>query len=314
MLSQRDGRIDMTEEVMGYGKPLTLGHKWLDELWDGTVYIQEKIDGSQFSFTVTDDDVLLCRSHNQQIYTLEEASMFQPAVDMALVLQSKGVLTKGYIYRCEFLRKPKHNKLAYERTPEGFLILFDVDMGNQDYMRPKELKAEAQKIGLEVVPMLAKTVGGVPDLALLDGLLDKDSILGGCKIEGIVLKNYDKISLSDSKVLMGKYVSADFKEKMKQDKSVKKSTLERIIFQLKTDARWDKAIQHLEEQGELEREPRDIGKLVREIQEDTFEEEGEWIRDTLYESFKKDIERGIVGGFAEYYKRRLAEEAMSDGK
>jgi hypothetical protein len=301
----------MESELKGYGKPLTLGHKWLDSLWDGTVYIQEKIDGSQFSFTVTEEDVLLCRSHNQQIYTLEEAGMFQPAVDTALVLQSKGVLTKGYIYRCEFLSKPKQNKLAYERTPEGFIILFDVDMGDQDYMRPKELKAEAQKIGLEVVPMLAKTVGGMPDLSLLDGLLDKDSILGGCKVEGIVLKNYDKLNPEDSKVLMGKYVSADFKEKMKQDKSVKKSTLERIILQLRTEARWDKAIQHMTEQGELEREPRDIGKLIKAIQEDTFEEEGEWIRDTLYASFKKDIERGVVGGFAEYYKQKLAEEAMS---
>ena len=36
---------------------------------------------------------------------------------------------------------------------------------------------------------------------------------------------------------------------------------------LRTEARWRKAVQHLREEGRLERSPKDIGALLVELQE-----------------------------------------------
>jgi ATP-dependent helicase/DNAse subunit B len=68
-----------------------------------------------------------------------------------------------------------------------------------------------------------------------------------------------------------------------------------------------KAIQHLKEKGELEFTPRDIGKLIKEIQDDITEEEKENILNFLWNEFGKELLRNAVKGFPEFYKRYLAE-------
>jgi hypothetical protein len=42
--------------LRSYSSPFNLGHKALEDLFDGTVTVQEKIDGSQFSFGVFNGD------------------------------------------------------------------------------------------------------------------------------------------------------------------------------------------------------------------------------------------------------------------
>jgi len=46
-------------------------------LFDGEVTIEEKVDGSQFSFGLIDGE-LQCRSHNQQLVIDEPEKMFAP--------------------------------------------------------------------------------------------------------------------------------------------------------------------------------------------------------------------------------------------
>ena len=76
----------------------------------------------------------------------------------------------------------------------------------------------------------------------------------------------------------------------------------------KTEARWEKALIHLKEKGELENSVRDIGKLIKEVQKDIKEEESEYIKNHLYKIFIKDILQTAIRGLPEWYKNQLLEK------
>ncbi len=296
------------QAIRSYSKPLSVPHKFLDGLWDGVVYAQEKVDGSQISFGII-DGILEGRSRKQALL-MEDTNdtMFREGVLSILSIQRW--LEPGSTYRGEYLSKPKHNSLSYGRVPIGNIVLYDVDMGNQDYMRPKIFEGHAARIGLECVPLLAN-FASKPTLSELDALLDHDSILGGCKIEGIVLKNYSQID-EKGKVLMGKHVSPAFKEKhsgdWKKRHPSQNDIVDRLIEEYATEARWDKAIHHLTEQGELEGSMRDTPLLLAEINRDVLEECEDEIREKLFKLAWKKISRGLTRGFPEHYKAKLKED------
>jgi len=301
--------------LRSYSSPYALGHKATESLWDGTVWVQEKIDGSQFSFGRY-GDVLHCRSRKQDLsHTVDDpegAGMFRLAVETAVRLQCH--LPDGWTYRGEFLQRPKHNTLAYDRTPLGHVILFDVDRGDQDYMLPPRARREARRLGLEFAPVcgMYRAKQSLDDLRKL---LDTISILGKQAVEGIVLKNYGQFDHSQKKVLMAKLVSADFQEVHGKDWKKRNPSKNDIILSLierfGTEVRWRKAVQHLAEAGMLEHTPRDIGMLIREVPDDILaEHEGE-IRDALFAAFVKDLRRGWTRGMPEWYKRELAEGVLA---
>lgn len=298
----------MTLTLHSYPKVLAIGHKYLESLFDNPVVIEEKVDGSQFSFGVI-EGTLYCRSRNQNIVLESPEKMFTKAVDTARSIQH--LLTDGYIYRCEYLGTPKHNTLAYDRVPEGYLVLFDVEIAEQNYLTPAQKVSEAGRLGLEPVPVIH--FGLVEDPDTLKDLLNRVSVLGGQEIEGIVVKNYDQFG-SDGKFLVGKYVSERFKEVHKGDwrkrNPASKDILGRLITTYRTPARWEKAIQHLREAGTLQDAPQDIGPLMKEIQVDFLEEEEASVKDDLFNYYKKGLLRGITSGFPEWYKERLLEKAF----
>lgn len=303
------------KRIRAYSSPLNLGHKHLENLFDGPVVIQEKVDGSQLSFGVQDGE-LFCRSRRQMI-DLEAPGMFAAGVDTVKQLFQNNWLVEGHTYRAEYLSKPKHNTLPYERVPKGNIILFDIDQGYEDYMVPGYVRVAAEFLGLEYVP----TWGLFPaDDALtieqIKAWAGEDSILGGPR-EGIVIKNYTQLG-ADHKTLMGKYVNETFKESHTSDWRKRNPTRGDMIAGLvetyKTDARWEKAIQHLREQGELQEAPQDIGPLLREIQTDVQNECGDEIKELLFKHFWKDISRQITAGFPEWYKNRLMEVVLNDNE
>ncbi len=286
--------------IKGYSSPKAFGHRLVEEILDGEVVIQEKIDGSQISFGVY-DDVLCVRSRNQQL-DLEDAGMFQCGADYLQTV--KGKLVEGWTYRGEYLSKPKHNTLCYRRSPYGFVVLFDIDMGDTNYTTQKDVAVNAKILGMDYAPVLWEGNGEYVTPALLKSLLEKDSILGGVKIEGVVIKNYDKY-IRD-KVMMAKYVSADFREKHGKDwKQRNPGSIEYVVGRFNKEAIFSKAVQHLEEAGELAHEPKDIGKLMKELNQDIEREHGEEIKEMLYKKERGKILKGITRGFPEWYKEKL---------
>jgi len=291
--------------INSYSEVMALGHRYLDNLFDG------EVDGSAFSMQVVDGK-LYCRSKGKQIGDENGVDkMFDKAIATAEKLKDK--LRNNWIYRCEYLSKPKHNTICYSRTPIDNLIVYDIDTGNQCYLCPVDKKTECQRIGLECVPWLTSGTGfGLDEFKVL---LDIDSVLGGSKIEGVVIKNYDRFG-KDKKALMGKYVSEEFKEKHGVEwKSNNKTSVDTITLlgqELRTDARWDKAVQHLKEQGLLANEPKDIGLLVKEVPADIEKEEIDYIKDKLYQWAWPQIKRIVVAGLPEYYKEKLANSQFKE--
>jgi len=185
------------------------------------------------------------------------------------------------------------------------LIVFDIDRGNQCYLSPEEKAVEASRIGLEVVPVLFKgKIGGVEEFK---DFLARESILGGTKIEGVVIKNYNRFT-PDKKTLMAKYVSEEFKESHKKEWNLKdpaKSVEDLLIQELRTEARWQKSVQHLKELGLLTNTPKDIGILIKAIAEDIETEESDYVKERLYKAYWPKIRRALTYGFPEWYKEQL---------
>ena len=302
-----------TEETIGtswhsYPSVYNLGHEAIAALFDGSVVVQEKIDGSQFSFGRFGDE-LRFKSKEAIIQETQPPKMFKAAVDY--VISIKDQLHDGWTYRGEVLNKPKHNGLKYGRIPKHNIILFDINIREETYIDSFYLSDEALRLDLEVVPTLVATKNITVSLDDLNGWLELESILGETKIEGVVIKNYSRFG-PRKKVLMGKYVSEKFKEihasEWKTNNPGSKDIVQTLILRLKTEARWSKAIQHLREKDLLVNELKDIGPLIHEVQDDIEKEEAERIATALYQWALPQIKRGSVRGLPEWYKQELAKQ------
>lgn len=289
-----------------YPSLFNLGHKAIQFLLDVPVIVEEKIDGSQISFGVGTDGELRIRSRGAQIYLDAPNAMFAKAVEVIRPLASR--LTPGSTFRGEYLAKPKHNTLAYNRTPKNYIIIFDIERTHGDFLGPVEKAATAEALGFETVPHLFQ--GKVNSADELRAFLERESILGGQKIEGVVIKpaSYDLYG-TDKHVLMGKFVSEAFKEihggEWRKSNPTSGDVLQEIIAKFTTPSRWNKAVQHLKEAGQLEDSPRDIGKLIKEVPMDVLKECREEIAAELWAAFWPKIQRGLTAGLPQWYKEEL---------
>ena len=295
-------------QINSYPSIYAIGHKAISNIFSSPVVVEEKVDGSQISFGVIDGELFI-RSKRARIYTENPEGMFKKAVEYIVSIQDN--LVPGWSYRGEYLQKPKHNALKYNRVPTNNIMIFDIDNGFQEYIMPWQKIDEASKIGLECVPLLLWSVIEKPE-KLFD-LLERESVLGGTKIEGVVVKNYN-IFTQEKKIAIGKYVSEAFKEvasdQWKKANPGHNDIINALIESYATEARWQKAVQHLRDDGTLLGEPKDIGPLMRELQIDVEKECEDEIKDILYKQFRKQILRGVGRGFPEWYKKQLAEGAF----
>lgn len=293
--------------ISSYPSIYALGHRAIVDIFASPVVIEEKIDGSQFSMSRT-AGALSCRSKGKDIVIEAPEKMFAKAIETASQLD----LHDGWTYRCEYLQSPKHNTLTYARTPAKHLIVFDICTGPETYLRPDAKRAECDRIGLECVPCFYDGSHGVSK-GIAEELLQKDSILGGCKIEGFVVKNYNLFT-AEKKIAIAKYVSEAFKEKhtleWKSANPTKTDVIQNLITELKTEARYNKAIQHLRDNGAITDTLKDIGPLMKELNCDTEKEECDYIKEKLFAHFWPQIRRGITAGVPEFYKAKLAEKSL----
>lgn len=293
--------------ISSYGSIYTLGHYAVADILTGDVEITEKVDGSQISFGIIDGE-LKARSKGQELYFGAGNSMFNLALEQIKALES--ALVAGWIYRGEYLMKPKHNTLAYERVPTNNIIIYDIERGagTENYLRFRERYEETQRIGLEMCPVFWN--GSGVDLERIKNFLNQDSVLGGVKVEGVVVKNYSMFT-EDKKIAKAKFVSSEFQEKHQKEWKVgnpgRQDIIDQLISELKTEARWAKSVQHLKEDGKLEGSPRDIGMLIKEAQRDILEEEADYIKEALFKHFSGQIVRGATAGLPQWYKEKIAE-------
>lgn len=296
-------------QINNFPKIFTVTSRYLKNLLKGKVEITEKVDGSQFCFGVNKKGEVVMRSKGKELFYEDHAKMFELAVKWVKANQKKILaLGKNRTYYCEFLNKPKHNVLTYSRPPENNIILFGVMIEDDFISDHKTLSSVGASLGLETVPLLYH--GLVKDIAGLTKYLDKVSVLGKEKIEGIVVKNYNEVCVLGSRIVpaFGKLVRDEFKERHLKDKGDGRwgnNKLMLFIESFKSEARWQKAVQHLRDNDQLVDEPKDIGILLKELERDLLEEETENIKQRLFKLFKDRIVRKAKAGFPEWYKKSL---------
>lgn len=299
-------------KIPSYGKIYAVGHAALGEgFFDQELRVEEKLDGSQFSFGVVDGE-LATRSNRVEFDPHAPPNLFAMACDTVIKLFQDGLLPEGIAFRGECITSPRHNVLTYDRIPKGGVILFDAfGISSQGLLDRTELEAWAKKLDLEVVPWLATIQN--PTFDQLLEIIDNESCLGGPNMEGMVLKPVVTQWGRDGKPLNGKYVSEKFKEKHEKESygPAKKTDLVLKLAEMyAVEARWHKAVQHLREEDLLENSPRDIGKLIPEVIRDTFEECEEEMKQIMFNHFKKDLTRTLTRGLPEWYKEYIAKEQI----
>jgi hypothetical protein len=304
--------------IGSYPKVWNLGHRAIEGILDDYVSVQEKVDGSQISFARIDDR-LYVRSKGgvlvdgaREVERLQVDGMFQAGVQQ--IAERFGLLPEGYVFRGEYLNRPKHNTLKYDRVPEGNIAIFDVQDAEGTFL-PNYIMAEfASVVGLERVPLLHREIK-VGGLSVVQQMLERESFLGGTPIEGIVLKAHDRLNHFGDP-MFGKYVSEAFKETHRGDWKTRNPSradvVTSIIDQYRNAMRWEKAVQHLRDDGRLTGDVVDIGPLMKAVTEDVEEECAADIKDLLWRHFRKDILRGVQGGLPQWYKDRLAGASFDD--
>lgn len=304
-------------------KVYNLGHRNLERLYQdtgGVMIVQEKIDGSQFSWMWDEDGKLYARSKRTVLVdagvALEESGLFWPSVSH-LLAQDAG--PPGIVFRGEAVAKPRHNTMTYERTPNGHTVLYGIDNPSDnpsDY--ENALRFWAAEFGIEATREFMLTTTKVLSIDDMYAWIDElRSILGG-PVEGVVIKNYRQFDpMTGNKPLMAKIVRPEFKEKhtrqFKSDNPSAADVIESIIESLNTEARFEKAVQHLRDAGELEASPRDIGALMKEVKSDTLEEERDWIIEQLVNYAMPKITRRLGRGLPEWFKDKLARGEIETG-
>jgi len=291
--------------IPSYPKIYNFGHLYVSEILKKPLLIEEKCDGSQGSVAIIEGE-LVFRSKGAIIQREIPPKIFAGFVDA--MCDREHMLTPGWIYRGEVFQSPKHNAIAYSRIPKDHFVIFDIMVGDENYLPYEEKVKEAQRLGLEIVPKIYEGIVESSDFIL--NLLERESFLGGSKIEGVVCKAYGTFGI-DGKTLMAKYVNEAFKEVNRKNWKSSNPTNNDIILKLaemyRTEARWRKAVIHLKESGELENSPRDIGKLMKLCNLDILEEEEANIKEVLWDWAKGHVTRRATHGLAEWYKKLLLE-------
>lgn len=310
-----------------YPSIFTMGHRAIKDLLNYEVNVEEKVDGSQFSFGLVEaspvdpvhltymgqDYALKIRSKGCVMNIDAPEKMFALAAEtVKKIVTSKG-LTPGWTYRGEYLARPKHNSLAYDRVPKDYIIIFDINTGNQEYLSYEDKRTESERLGLECVPRLY--TGRVESVDQFRRFFSTVSVLGGQAIEGVVIKpkNYDLFG-TDKKLLLGKFVSEAFKEVHRKSWGETNPTQKDIITRLgdeyRTPARWNKARQHLREAGLLVNDVKDIGPLIKEVPEDVLKECQDEIKEKLFKYAWPHIRRTLTAGLPEWYKDELLKQSF----
>jgi hypothetical protein len=295
-----------------YPKILHIGDKPIADLYEGDVEITEKIDGSQFGFGLVDGE-LVCRSKGKEQELDNPDELFAEGVAYVKSIQDR--LPPDIFFYGEYLSKPRHSTLAYDRIPQNHIALFGALKSDKTLYDFDSLKSFASAFDVDTVPLI---YSGKSDAEHTLSLLETVSYLGGQKIEGVVVKRYEDwlfLGRILCPVKAGKYVSEQFKEVHQKDwakLNTAKGGLEDLKASYRTEARWNKAIQHLRDDGDFEGTVRDIGKLIAEVSKDVTEEEKENIKEKLWQIYGKDILRHATGGMVEWYKEKIAKGEFQD--
>lgn len=300
-------------KIQAVHKPEAVGYQ------EGNIIIEEKVDGSQIRIEINDKGEISVGSHNVDNIHIGNSDGFVKAIESANTLFKNIKADAGEVITIfgEFLSKPKQNTIVYARTPNWYIVVFDVIV-NGYYLNRQQKESFISNFGmLEVVPLLWEGKGEDFTDEVREKLLKTPSFLGHQKgydkVEGIVVKNYEKLFDPRFRALEGKHmvvkiVNESFQEKHKVENPSQGNKVEELINSLNSEARWKKTIQHLREDGKLVNHMRDLGLIIPAIVADIEEEEKETIKEELFKIYMPKIKGRCTRGLPEFYMKYLEKE------
>ena len=311
---------DTTPPFPKFPKVFRLDANPVQRFIDQPVIIKEKLDGSQFSFGYISDHGLVCRSKNQVIHG-DTVPLFSEAVRYVQSIEDTLRGLEDMVFYCEYLKKPRHNVLTYDRVPKNHLMLFGVsnDRGRDLSVSHHTLMNYAQELDIDYAPM----AGGyewevnepVPRPFTIDEvekLLGTESYLGREIIEGVVMYHdrewYWSAADVTYPIVAVKVVRQEFRERHKNTWTgthTVKGGWDVYKESFATPARWEKAVQHLRDDGRLEGEPRDIAALIKEVHRDITEECREDILADLWRMYSSELLKASTRGMPEWYREKI---------
>lgn len=301
------------DAIPSYPKLKAPTHKDVQDLFEGEIVVEIKIDGSNVSFRkdpVTGNMVFRSRTIMLDPEHINLDRTFTPFIKTINSMSER--FDPKYIYRGEYLKDPKHVKITYNRVPLHHVVLFDIqDAVTGQYLGVDLLLKEAERIGFEVVPIIFR--GTLPKdesfimekatrLKFLNDILEKgtkcETIAGskanfmGDIIEGIVIKNYEKKSTRGGDPLLAKLVREEHKELSKRKKGGRydhnrPGITSEIGNMYANENRFLKAYQRLKESNVTFLDTtEDIPRIVGEIHRDVLDEELPNITNMLWKDAK----------------------------
>lgn len=294
--------------ISAFPKIWALGSKWAQGIFDTEVEITEKLDGSQIGFS-TATGQLVIRSKGAVIDQDDPQKLFKPAVNH--IISVHNALRSNLVYYGEAICSHKHNTLTYTYVPLNFIALFAIyDLDNHKWLTYPEMQKESFRLSVDCVPLL---YAGATNGDIAKSFIGKESYLGGPIAEGIVVKAFKDIEIAGVMypIHSAKYVTEAFKEKHSHNATFKsgKSNAEEFFEQFNTEARFRKAVQKLQEAGDCAEDPRDIGKLMKLLNQDLEEECIDDIKEGLWAIYRKEFLKTATKGFPEWYKASLLSNA-----
>lgn len=275
-------------------------------------YIQEKIDGSQMSFGFVGDTLSF---FNKGKIIKSGNKIFNKAMMMISEIQNK--LDSTLIYHCEVVQKKKHSTVLYNRTPEYYIILYDLQEKSEGgrFFSYKKLIKEAERVGLECTQVLYDNKIEKSDespISIGSKLISEiengniQSCLGGTP-EGIVIKHnnfYDE-NLKRTLPLKYKMVTSKFREEigLKQKKQISDNFLENLGLNYNVVARFRKAVYRLRDSETLsENKTENLDKLIAELDCDFDKEYENIIKSYLWCEYRDGIIKSSRTDFVSWYK------------
>lgn len=269
------------------------------KLFDQLVRVDEKIDGSQITFGMFDGRLMI-RSKGRDMSQDEPTGMFGAGIDAVGSVAHR--LRPGWTYHGEYLQKPKHNVLAYDRVPHNHVVLFDATDGGQ-FVDPGLLAKLCAELGaFEPVQWRMMAMGDVAA-----GVFPT-STLGGIP-EGVVVKHGSSVATR----VVAKLVSEQFREVKSDNTTRTRPNTDRDIATTLANkycpaARFAKAVQRLKESGTYTGTRADIGPLRKAVSMDIEGECREEIQEQLYGMFRKDLLNAALAPLAAWYEQWLTND------
>lgn len=289
-----------------------------ESILDGEVVLEEKTDGSQFRISITSDGFEF-GSKRVEFNQRGVDSNFRLGVNTFTENNKNfdddnriGADVKAVHFFGEYFKSEKQNTIKYDRMPKNHIMLFDVAI--EYYNKPMhwcnndQVDIWANDLEIEAVPVLGT---GTFTMEQVKELAEQESVLGGSKREGVIIKarnrqyNTTLASLAEHPWMIAKYVRPEFQEDNRAEHPGNKGKLQELCEAYNNPNIWKKSVARLRDESQLEGSMKDLAKIIPDVMKDVESEWKETIMNDLWKIYGKDIIKHSVKGVPQWYQEQL---------